>query len=300
MRLMDCIRGQTILPSNLIVLENISDGSVLNPGGLEKKFRETKINVELNKLNYKNAAESRQFGLDRVSTRWVIFLDNDIAFANNFFEMVLSELTENRADGVVGKVWADTESVIAKTSEYLCNHIYHGEKKAQKVVCFGMAAVGFDTDKIRKKGLSFDTSLNTGEDTDFFLSGGEKGLVWVMSPKLEVYHRFENKSIVKALKRNMEYGKDYLSVEAKHSWFHFCYFMPTTRSEWLWLVPKMFKKSWGYTSFVPSRFRWLAVMMIMSANLGVYMSYMGKQELRDNFQRSWKVKLKRNNRVKND
>ena len=86
----ECIFKQTLLPEKLIIIDS-SDNECSNE--LEHLINEGKIIYK--KVSYKSSAKQRNEGAALVNSKYIIFLDDDVSFLDDFFYKIMDAVTTN-------------------------------------------------------------------------------------------------------------------------------------------------------------------------------------------------------------
>ena len=88
----NCIFHQEYLPTSVIVIDS-SDDDFSNQKELKTYIEEGKLVYQ--KVNYKSSAIQRNEGASLVSTKYIVFLDDDVSFAEDFFKKIFNAVLQN-------------------------------------------------------------------------------------------------------------------------------------------------------------------------------------------------------------
>lgn len=185
------------LASLLILLEEVEaviivdDGSTDQTRSLLSQFKHPKVSV-LFKQN-SGLPSSRNYGLERVKSESVLFLDVDDTLELDGLSAAREKMT-SRVDAVIGGVrYVDEhggQSIYLKISSFLKAISYKMLFNPNRKIFFNNYAVTPGAVLLRTKmakDLMFNESLSIGEDWDFFSRYFSSGSIEILDKKLVNY-----------------------------------------------------------------------------------------------------------------
>ncbi len=206
----ECIKSLINQTYNNIEIILVNDGSIDKSFDICEEYQKTDNRIKL-RDNQKNmgVSFSRNKGLDIATGNYVMFLDSDDYFDNDYIEKMYNSIIKNKCEmGVSGfRCFSDKKEEIV---QYL-NH--------DKVLTFDMIAKDFvsthyfnsvsktiiDLDIIKKNNIKFDTSLAFFEDQKFsFMVMNKCSRIMYLSNCYYNYRTNDNSST-----RNMSFNKVY-------------------------------------------------------------------------------------------
>lgn len=292
LKLLQQIKSQTVLPKSLLLIENIKEEKNFSKCILEQILPGKLMQIQYRKVNFKNIAQSRELALNLVKTQITIFLDDDVLVSNDFINQIIIFFI-NRRDtcALVGKLFPTNNNLTSKYASMLYSQSHNITTSYPSVIDhYGMAAVALNVPKIRHLNIAFDTSLDTGEDVDFFLTLKEKGGKLFYNPSLQIYHDFEKNHIFKFVYRHYEYANNFLRIEEKHpNTYYFLHVFPQRKMHWLFLPFYIVYCSLREIKWknLPFKFWFIAIAVHLAIVLGLYNSSKGRIIFLKNFKKSW-------------
>jgi len=237
----------------------VDDGSPARLLDLAEKFQ-TRLNIHYFYKENSGPAQSRNFGAERASGNYFIFLDSDTIAPLDYLAIVRKELTENYVDGFGGpdaadKSFTDLQKAISfsMTSFLTTGGIRGGKKHVGKFQprSFNM---GISKEAFEKTG-GFG-NLRIGEDPDLSMTLWENGFETRLFPEAKVFHK-RRTSLKKFAKQVYQFGVARPILNQRHPgsskltyWFPILFtlgyvitlfllflhlFNPSFRSDWIFL-----------------------------------------------------------------
>lgn len=187
---------------------------VVDDGSPEKLFFVTEeFNSKLNiKYFYKDnsgAGKSRNYGMERASGNYFIFLDSDTIAPKNYIETVRKELTENYVNAFGGpdaadESFSDLQKAISfsMTSFLTTGGIRGGKKHIGK---FQPRSFNMGISKVAFQKTDGFGNLRIGEDPDLSMTLWENGFETRLFPNSKVFHK-RRTSLKKFAKQVYQFG----------------------------------------------------------------------------------------------
>lgn len=186
----------------------VDDGSPEKLESLTEEFS-SKLNIQYFYKENSGAGKSRNFGMERASGNYFIFLDSDTIAPETYIESVRKELTENYVDAFGGpdaadENFSDLQKAISfsMTSFLTTGGIRGGKKHIGKFQprSFNM---GISKEAFLKTGGFGE--LRIGEDPDLSMTLWENGFETRLFPDSKVYHK-RRTSLKKFAKQVYQFG----------------------------------------------------------------------------------------------
>ena len=154
----------------------VDDGSTDDSLEKLKTIKNSKVRIYSKKNGGPSAA--RNFGLEKSTGDYLVFVDSDDDIKSDFIEKLVKEM--EKKDTALVMTGVKYCKVNNKTSEdlYLNPFMRKNDENLETYVLRSMLADGrmypafnkiFDARVVRKEGLKFDEKMNYGEDTKFVL-----------------------------------------------------------------------------------------------------------------------------------
>ena len=168
-RALDSVLSQTILPNEIIIVD---DGSTDNTLEIIESYSNQSRNVEVIVLSQENKGPgaARNLGLQRASSKYIAFLDSDDEWLPNKLQISIQRLEQEDYDLIAHNV------IMVKEKNQTRNDIAARYKKAKDSLFFGLYCKGFigtstvvtRLSVIREAGF-FDETLSAAQDFDLWL-----------------------------------------------------------------------------------------------------------------------------------
>ena len=168
-RAVDSVLSQTILPNEIIIVD---DGSTDNTLEIIESYSSQSRNVEVIVLSQENKGPgaARNLGLQRASSKYIAFLDSDDEWLPSKLEKSIPFLDEHKYDLVGHNV------IMVEGKNERENNIAARYQQAADSLFFGLYCKGFigtstvvvSLSAIKQVGL-FDENLAAGQDFDLWL-----------------------------------------------------------------------------------------------------------------------------------
>jgi GT2 family glycosyltransferase len=271
---------QTVQPTTVFVVENVRKEKHFSPKSLQAIFSHSHVKTRYLAVKFSNIASSRELALRLVSTKRVVFMDDDTAYPLNHIENLIHHFDAYpNADAFVGRIVPQDNSIRSQYAAWLWNHGNIEAFAPKKIDFYGMAFVAMSMSRIRALRMHFDRSLHTGEDVDFFLTLNQKGGTLIYSPYLLVRHEFRLRRWHEYLLRYYEYGRNFIDIEKKHPIrFQISNRFPNITHSKLLAIWYVLYLSWrDIHRSMPRKYFVIAYMTHIAMNYGVYTSLYGRK-----------------------
>lgn len=170
----------------------VDDGSLDKLLSVTEEFN-SKLNLKYFHKENSGAGKSRNYGMERASGNYFIFLDSDTIAPENYIRSIRKELTENYVDAFGGPDAADEnfsdlqKAISFSMTSFLTTGGIRGGKKH----------IGKFQPRSFNMGISRDAFLQTGgfgnlrigEDPDLSMTLWENGFETRLFPESKVYHK---------------------------------------------------------------------------------------------------------------
>ena len=178
------ILNNDLLPSKIIIIDQNNDKKNLNTSlKVFKKFKFNKFKIIKN-IKAIGLTKSKNLSLKYVSTKYVLFLDDDILITRNFFQNLINVIIEKKAHGVCGVITNLKKNKIKNFFYYLTNHgvykdnryYFQNYKKFldksifyKKIKSLPGGITCFDTNIFKKIKFDEKNITHNYEDVDFII-----------------------------------------------------------------------------------------------------------------------------------
>lgn len=186
----------------------VDDGSPVHLESIVDKFN-SKLNIHYFYKENSGPAKSRNFGMQRASGNYFIFLDSDTIAPKNYIQTVRKELSENYVDAFGGPDAADESFTILQkaisysmTSFLTTGGIRGGKKHVGK---FQPRSFNMGISKAAFEATGGFGNLRIGEDPDLSMTLWEKGFETRLFPEAKVFHK-RRTSLVKFARQVYQFG----------------------------------------------------------------------------------------------
>lgn len=170
----------------------VDDGSPVSLESIVDEFK-SKLNIHYFYKENSGPAQSRNFGMERASGNYFIFLDSDTIAPKNYIQTVRKELSENYMDAFGGpdaadKSFTDLQKAISysMTSFLTTGGIRGGKKHVGK---FQPRSFNMGISKAAFEATGGFGDLRIGEDPDLSMTLWEKGFETRLFPDAKVFHK---------------------------------------------------------------------------------------------------------------
>lgn len=196
---------QTDLGFDVLVVD---DGSPEKLENLTEEFN-SKLNIQYFYKTNSGAGKSRNYGMERASGNYFIFLDSDTIAPENYIKSVRKELTENYVDAFGGPDAADEnfsdlqKAISFSMTSFLTTGGIRGGKKhigkfQPRSFNMGISKAAF----LKTGGFG---ELRIGEDPDLSMTLWENGFETRLFQESKVYHK-RRTSLKKFAKQVYQFG----------------------------------------------------------------------------------------------
>jgi glycosyltransferase involved in cell wall biosynthesis len=211
--LLKSIKKQPRLPKELIIIDDISDGDSfsLKSNWIKtcKDLEKNKVKLKYLKVKYKNPSKSRNAGLKKVKSKYVLLVDDDIVLLKNTIQLTLKTFHENNSATMVVPNFENLEKNSKNIwSEYDMFYFSGQKKSIKKIIKTSFAPSAFYCLKmefIKENNIKFDESVNINEDHYFCnLITKNRGKI-LYQPSITVLHQFRT-TPTQLLKRRKQFA----------------------------------------------------------------------------------------------
>jgi len=205
-QLLDCLTHQTMLPNQLIVVENTTEAQYLSKSLLEKYFEGKGVSIVYVACQSINIAASRNLSLKHIRGDIAFFIDDDVLFSKNTIQSIVEVFRANKKTNCCCcKFYTKEKSIFAKFACQFFNSASHG-KKSGAVLFSPFAFIVFRSSSIRDMHLR--ETYSTGEDVYFMAQFAAKGQSCVLVPRIKIYHNFLRGKFINFVNRFWQYHKN--------------------------------------------------------------------------------------------
>jgi len=288
-RCLSSIKKQTVLPDELVLVEDVAENKFFSQRKLEKFFN-GKLKCLYTSIKNGNYAISRNLSIRKASGDILISIDDDVTIEKqSVHDLICLHKRFPRALGFVGKIKAVKRNLFTEFSAFYFNNEMHNAANMTQVSCFPFCMISLRKSILAKHHFAFDESLNTGEDVDFLLRLYKRGEKLYFHPKLQIEHEFKG-DIFSFARQYFGYAQDFASLYKKHpNHIELEKYYPGRKLHWLlfpFFIPaRAFSLASDFIKKFHVRFRLLfpAVCHHLSIFAGLYLSREGYILLRRNF-----------------
>ena len=186
----------------------VDDGSPKSLEAIANQFK-PELNIRYFYKENSRPAKSRNFGMQKASGDYFIFLDSDTITPENYIQTVRKELTENYVDAFGGpdaadESFTDLQKAISfsMTSFLTTGGIRGGKKHIGK---FQPRSFNMGISKAAFEATGGFGNLRIGEDPDLSMTLWEKGFETRLFPDAKVFHK-RRTSLKKFAKQVYQFG----------------------------------------------------------------------------------------------
>lgn len=294
--LLNKISKQSLKPKEIIVVENVTNMKFFDVDMLESMIYLKNIRLTYKKVLFKNVAQSRNLALSLINTDLAIFMDNDIQIRSDYLALIKKQLAKNDKNwAIVGQVLPSDNSIL---NRYGAMFMPQGRMKIKNKIAVnysGMASVGLKMSKIRKSKIKFDSSLDTGEDVDFYLKIKRAGGSLLYDPQIKIKHDFTKKNIFSFVYRYYQYSLNFLKIQQNNNDYYDNYrdssYFPQRKIHWI-VLPfyVVYRAVNEVENKLPVSMIPVSFLVHIAIILGLYNSKIGRKILSDKFRKSWNIK----------
>ena len=186
----------------------VDDGSPVSLESIVGEFK-SKLNIQYLHKENSGPAKSRNFGMERASGNYFIFLDSDTIAPKNYIQTVRKELSENYVDAFGGPDAADEsftalqKAISYSMTSFLTTGGIRGGKK--HVGRFQPRSFNMGISKAAFEATGGFGNLRIGEDPDLSMTLWEKGFETRLFPDAKVFHK-RRTSLVKFARQVYQFG----------------------------------------------------------------------------------------------
>ncbi len=295
-RLLNQISTQSLKFQEILVIENVNNKVNFNFEILKSLINLNKIRLTYKSVLFKNVAQSRNLALSLINTDHAIFMDNDIQIRPNYLSLVKKHLVKKDKNwAVVGQVLASDNSVLNRYGAMFMPQGSLKTKKTMTVNYSGMASVGLKMSEIKKSKIKFDSSLDTGEDVDFYLKIKRAGGSLLYDPRIKIKHDFTKKNIFNFVYRYYQYSLNFLKIQQKNNDYYDNYkdssYFPQRKIHWV-ILPfyVIYRAVNEIESNLKIEMSAVSFLVHLAIIIGLYNSTIGRKILLDKFYNNWNIK----------
>src|SRR5690606_1593599 len=203
--LLESLTNQSDSDFEVIVVD---DGSPVSLESIVGEFK-SKLNIQYLHKENSGPAKSRNFGMERASGNYFIFLDSDTIAPKNYIQTVRKELSENYVDAFGGPDAADEsftalqKAISYSMTSFLTTGGIRGGKK--HVGRFQPRSFNMGISKAAFEATGGFGNLRIGEDPDLSMTLWEKGFETRLFPEAKVFHK-RRTSLVKFARQVYQFG----------------------------------------------------------------------------------------------
>ena len=164
-------------------------------------------------------AAARNTGLERVNTRFVVFIDTDVECRTDDIVTLASWLIASDASVIAPRIRTDDDGSVLGAYEAARSPLDMGDRPARvrggtRVSYVPAAVLLCDTASLRSVN-AFDESLRTGEDVDLVWRLDAAGLRCRYEPSIEVFHH-RRTTLPEMIHQRRGYGESTASLRSRH------------------------------------------------------------------------------------
>jgi len=221
--LAECVSSflqQSILPSQFVIVEDISDSS--SPVALENiknKIVQKEIQYDHIQVRFSNYSASRNKALSLAHGALIISCDDDILVSPDTIAKIISFHQQYPEALSMCPMLSTIE--VGLWAEYDCystNDYRRLLKQPTKIYFAPTAFFTLTQNVVAKKKIKFDDSLYIGEDHDFFQKLKENSYIVIFNPSLTVFHHFRH-TFWTFLKHHIQYAHAISILEERSLYF---------------------------------------------------------------------------------
>ncbi len=294
LRLLRCIKRQTVLPNNLLIVENTTEHQWFDKDQLQQLFHLKKIVITYHPLKAKNVAVSRNIALKYFTSGILFFFDDDVVVRKNFIrDSIHIFVSHPKYFGLVFPIRATQKNTFSLFGQANSNLSFSPRNQFHEIQFCGLPIGVFRAAKIRKHHLKFDENLDAGEDIDFSLRAHKKGEKIYYCPSIACWHEFPQKNIFDICKTHYRYAKNFFVLEERHPKnFQYSELLPKKKIDWIsfpifFLTLRFFHSVWEKED--QKKFPFLIYVVERSILFGLYTSKIGREKLKDSFKNSFSL-----------
>lgn len=198
---LDSILGQTVVPDEILVVDNASRDDTLEI--VREKYKDVRVIANKVNLHYARAVN---VGMQHASGRLVIVLNDDTVMARDFVEKILEryqdEVSQCKAAGIVPQIrlnkvrgFINGIGNIIRNRNWAADNYFgvvdlgqFSKLKYTGAACFG--AVAIPRAAWAKVGPLDDSYVSFYEDIDWSIRSHYAGLTFLVAPEAVIYHDF--------------------------------------------------------------------------------------------------------------
>jgi glycosyltransferase involved in cell wall biosynthesis len=204
----DNFLNQTVLPTQIVIVEDVSDfQSASEIRTIKKKLTQKKISFVHKKVRFKNYAASRNVAFAHATGQLIISCDDDVILTSQTVEDVI--LFHKKYPKVAAQfplLVSVQKTIWAEFDSFYVNDYRRLFKKPTAVSYSPTAFFSIKKKILQKNKLTFDSALYIGEDHDFFRKLEQSKNVAYFDPKLVVAHYFRD-TFWSFTQRHLEYSR---------------------------------------------------------------------------------------------
>lgn len=283
---LSCLRKQTRLPDECIVVENITAGSYFSLNKLQHFFSGTRVKCKYVPTKKTFLAGSRNIGIKNCSSVLGLFIDDDVLFSKELVRKYLElHKTHSKALGFVGKVFPVEKSIYSKFgSWYFMGKLIH-QKKMRKVTHFAGSTFSFRKSAIKKYHIFNNEDLASAEDTDFFIRLHEKKQFLYFVPSIHTTHKFANTFFL-FIQKHFKYAQYYAYIAKNYPrFFNIDGYFPSRKCHLMFFPAFVLKSCYNFTKNnvnkeqLPKELFWISYLCTVCEFFGIYSSLDGRKYL---------------------
>jgi len=193
LELLQSLSLQTFKDFEIIIVD---DGSTIDIRNVINVFHEN-LNISYFYKQNTGAGLSRNFGANKASGKWLVFLDSDVIVPKNYMENIYKNITKHPCDAFGGADKSHPEfNVLQKAISYSMTSLLttggiRGRKKS--VNKFQPRSFNMGVKKSVFLNVGGFSDMRIGEDSDLSMSIWDKGYKTAFYSDIEVFHKRRSK-----------------------------------------------------------------------------------------------------------